>query len=386
MAQIAYREMNRLQSRPETRGGIAGLQSPTIQAGVVQEVARQYRPPQLALEELRPAPNFTAIVAQTAALIAQQTIDIPRIVTLPLGETGSVYEPFTLDFGGFHYPVPSEELLAQNLRDRREATLGLIRAGAKESRLKNHVISGLIEYNDICYDETANLLYDLAAQTVAYFRRTFSEADTSKILRGYQPGIAKRIHAQMQAHYREETAGYQTIVSRGFTPLKPAAYTASASQPILDYRESPADKSNMARYLFGGFSRCLYSVQKFDSDTERKMAVILEQESLKWFRPVRGQFQIFYKSGPDQAEYQPDFVAETAGAIYMLEPKSSREIEGSIVLAKRDAAVTWRHEASKNALKYDGKSWRYILVPHDEIADNRTLTFLSEQYAQHSPT
>jgi hypothetical protein len=40
----------------------------------------------------------------------------------------------------------------------------------------------------------------------------------------------------------------------------------------------PPDKSNMSRYLFGGFSRCLYPTQKFQSDAERKLAVVLERE------------------------------------------------------------------------------------------------------------
>jgi hypothetical protein len=44
------------------------------------------------------------------------------------------------------------------------------------------------------------------------------------------------------------------------------------SEPRLDYRVSPADKSNMAMYLFGGFERCLYPVRKSDSDPERKLA------------------------------------------------------------------------------------------------------------------
>ena len=39
-----------------------------------------------------------------------------------------------------------------------------------------------------------------------------------------------------------------------------------------------------------------YTLQKFDSDTERRFAVIFERDALKWFKPAKGQFQIFYKS------------------------------------------------------------------------------------------
>jgi type III restriction enzyme len=40
--------------------------------------------------------------------------------------------------------------------------------------------------------------------------------------------------------------------------------------------------------VFGGFQRCLYATQKFQSDSERKLAIILDREALKWFKPARG--------------------------------------------------------------------------------------------------
>ena len=49
---------------------------------------------------------------------------------------------------------------------------------------------------------------------------------------------------------------------------------------------------------------------KFQSDQERNLAVILEREAIKWFRPAKGQFQLFYQWNGKQSEYQPDFVAE----------------------------------------------------------------------------
>jgi type III restriction enzyme len=136
----------------------------------------------------------------------------------------------------------------------------------------------------------------------------------------------------------------------------------------------------MARYLFGGFSRCLYPVQKFASDAERRLAVILEREAEKWFKPALGQFQIYYSQGYEQREYQPDFVAETAHAIYMLEPKASNQLDDPIVLAKRTVAVEWCSRATAYASSYGGKPWHYVLIPHDAIADNRTLTGLVKQY------
>ena len=169
-------------------------------------------------------------------------------------------------------------------------------------------------------------------------------------------------------------------ISKGFSELKQSAYTTSASESLLDYRVSPTDKSNMAKYLFGGFERCLYPVQKFQSDQERRLAVILERESLKWFKPAKGQFQIYYKWGVEHPEYQPDFVAETTKCIYMLESKAANLMTDPEVLAKRDAAVKWCKQASDHALSYDGKSWKYLLIPHVAIADNMTLDGLALQF------
>ncbi len=159
--------------------------------------------------------------------------------------------------------------------------------------------------------------------------------------------------------------------------VKDSAYTATAGDPVLDFRQSPTDKSNMPKYLFGGFSRCLYAEQKFHSDAERRLAVILERDSLKWFRPAKGQFQIYYALGTDHPEYQPDFVAETESTMFMLEVKARNELEAPEVLAKRDAAVLWCQRASDHAGSCGGKPWRYALVAHDVIAENMTLEGLA---------
>ena len=109
--------------------------------------------------------------------------------------------------------------------------------------------------------------------------------------------------------------------------------------------------------------------------------MVLERDAEKWFKPAKGQFQIFYRKGADHLEYQPDFVAETADIIYMLEPKMRKEMEDPDVLAKKEAATQWCVYASDHAATYDGKPWRYLLIPHDEIASNITLSGLADRFA-----
>lgn len=95
----------------------------------------------------------------------------------------------------------------------------------------------------------------------------------------------------------------------------------------------------------------------------------------------RGQFQIYYRWGAENPEYQPDFVAETKKQIFMLEPKASNQMTDAEVLAKKDVAVRWCSQASDHARSYGGKPWVYVLIPHDAIADNMTLEGLAQRFS-----
>ena len=380
VAQIAWEVIRKLENQPQMLPTIAHLKNPEILAAIVKAVEEQHQPSQLELEGVSEKPDFASVVARTVDLVTQQSIDIPRILVVPRGEVKSGFKLFTLELDTLKYPAVSDELWIQHLRTNELEVISLGRGSIEEARLEDYVVGGLVDFDDISYDDHADLLYDLASQAVQHFQTYLSEDDTRKVLRCYQRNIAQFIHAQMQAHYWEDVVGYEVKISKGFTELKQSAYTYSVQEPPADYRVAPADKSNMAKYLFGGFARCLYPVQKFDSDSERKLAVILERDAEKWFKPAKGQFQIFYRKGADHLEYQPDFVAETADMIYMLEPKMRKEMEDPDVLAKKEAATQWCVYASDHAATYDGKPWRYLLIPHDEIASNITLSGLADRF------
>lgn len=381
VAQITLDVIRTLESQPKTVPSVSYLQKPEIQAQVAREVEARYRPAQLELVGIEKIADIRAVVAKTSELVAQNTIDIPRILVVPRGESKSGFKPFALELAALRYPPVSDELWVQYLRTNQREVLSMGQGGIEETRTEDYIVSGLVDFDDISYDDHADLLYDLATQTVQHFRTYLSEEDTRKVLRCYQRDIVKFIHVQMEKHYWEEAEGYEVKVTKGFTDLRASAYSAIADEPPFDFRHSPVDKSNMAKYLFDGFQHCLYPVQKFDSDAERKLAVILDRESIKWFKPARGQFQIYYKSQTDHLEYQPDFVAELSSAIYMLEPKARNLLDDKEVLAKRDAALEWCKHASDHAMTYAGKPWRYLLIPHDVIAENMTLAGLADQFA-----
>jgi type III restriction enzyme len=382
VARLAYDAFRKLAREPDKVPSVSYLSRPEVQERIVREVRSQYQPAQMELDGVaKPAPDMAAVIAATAKLMVDRTIDIPRITVMPKGEVKAGFKPFTLNLSGMRYPAPSEELWAKHLRTDQVDVIGLSQGNLLERRLEDYVVSGLIDFPDIAYDEHADMLYELAGQVVRHLLTYLSEKDAGQVLALHQREIARAVHAQMQDHFwKDDTVEYHHEVRQGFTELKESAYTA-LREPPLDYRVPPADKSNMARYIFGGFSKCLSTITKFHSDSERKLAVILERESLKWLRPAKGQFQMFYRSGNDHLEYQPDFVAETADRILMLEPKMATQMQDRDVLAKRDVAIQWCGWASQHAQSYKGKPWQYVLIPHDAIAENMTLEFLLKQYS-----
>ena len=282
IAQVTRDVIRNMESQPKNLPSVSYLNMPEIRAQVIREVMEQYRPGQMVLEGIAEQPDIAAVVAKTSELVIQQTIDIPRILVVPKGEVRSGFKPFALELGTLNYQPPSEELWIQYLRTGVTEAVGLGKGGIEESRLEDYVVSALVDFDDVAYDTHADMLYDLATQTVKHFRAYLSDEATAKVLRLHQRDIAKFVHVQMQQHYWEDKVDYEVIVSKGFTDLKSSAYAASATEPPLDFHQSPADKSNMAKYLFGGFTCCLFSVQKFQTEGERILAVSLDRQAKMW--------------------------------------------------------------------------------------------------------
>jgi type III restriction enzyme len=59
--------------------------------------------------------------------------------------------------------------------------------------------------------------------------------------------------------------------------------------------------------------------------------------------------------------------------IYQVETKARDALKDAEVQAKADAACKWCGHASDYARGHGGKPWRYLLIPHDEINEARTL-------------
>lgn len=75
----------------------------------------------------------------------------------------------------------------------------------------------------------------------------------------------------------------------------------------------------------------------------------------------------FLQAGAEQSEYVPNFVAETAGKIYMVETKAKSDMEDAEVQAKAEAAAKWCGHASDYARRNGGKPWVCLVIPMSSL-------------------
>ncbi len=366
--QVIHREFERL-SRS------ADLKAPDMQQKIIAKVMEEIRPAQGELAGVVEPVDVPAIVNKTTNAYVDNTIDIPRITVVPSGEVTVGYQDFDLDCTSVHYPPVAKDLLIQRLTDNQRFRIVSGDGVVQEARLEDYIVRGLIDKDDVSYDDHAVLLYKLAAQLVRHLQSYLSaEDDVRNVLQYNQSELVRLVHTQMNQHYIEKATEYQVSVSKGFQRLSSSSAEVELGTSARDFRQPVEEKLLIRGMVFGGFKKCLYPAQKFDSDTERRFATILEDDVdvLKWLKPPKDVLKIQYA---EEDNYNPDFIVETNGGRYLCEIKRAIDIETSTVLKKQTAAIQWCERASD----VSDRPWRYVLLPHDAIQINRTFASLMHQ-------
>lgn len=363
---------------PRLAPTLNALHSDEVQQQLVAAVREELSGGQLSLYP--DDDKLERVVREATTLYSTYTIAIPRIIVLPKGTVRAGFRDFSLDLSSLWLQPVSQEILVRHLESGAEHVIGALGGGVDEERLEDFIVRSLIDFDDVSYDDQSDLLYKLAGEVVAHLRSYLKNDDEVRNVLIFQAKqIADLVHAQMQPHAWEEASSYEAVVSQGFLDVRKQAFATPVGETLRQYDTPINNRIDIRKMLFGGFKKCLYSAQKFDSDTERRFAVVIEKDTsvLKWFKPGKGVFQIRYSNDSD---YEPDFVVETEAEKLICEPKSADRMEDPVVRAKAHAAAMWCKHASEHEEANGGKPWRYLLIPHDAIADNMTLDGLAKQF------
>ncbi|TWH59341.1 type III restriction enzyme [Desulfitobacterium sp. LBE] len=225
----------------------------------------------------------------------------------------------------------------------------------------NELACMLLDSIDEFDSNDAEYIIDVVEQYINLIEGSFE--DKKKIVRRYATVIIEDIRKQVYAAKEEHTEFIYNVekdlilFGKFVKNVKPDGK--------VDFKKEIADKKNIRQYLYTGYKKSYYPDNGFDSDDERKLSVILEedQEVLRWIKPPLNQMGLFYKAGH---QYNPDFIVETADSKYLVEVKASNMTKDEDVLDKAKSAIKWCECAT--GVDADKKEWKFRLISGQNIA------------------
>ncbi len=344
------------------------LSSAEVQAQIAEMVGRSPR-------DRRDDADVSAAVASALRLIADSMIEIPHITISP-GATTMRITSFTLDHEKVNYALRDDRLVYDFVADRRvrdvKGQSGVAElTDADVERYIGDLVADVAAFNDIDYDANLELIGGLCDSCIRHLVGKLPADEMLNCMRNNRRSLAESVRRQILEHAVYDSSEDRVVVSSGPLQLKANTLTMGADENPRPFDVPLADgeKSQIRNMVFNGFAKCLFSLQKFDSDPEREFAVMLEREAAvqKWFKPTLSNLRLWY--GPN--EYTPDFVVETTADKLLCEVKATDKVDYAIVQAKKEAALKWCHYA--NECSSESKPWRYLLVPDNVINSSLTL-------------
>lgn len=347
-----------------------------VKKSVIAETMRQFPEMNLKKEELEVA--VEKAIETCVQAITDKVIPIPQTVVQPFTEVKQGFTEFKLDTRSLNWHPSDDTLLGTELQEGgRTFEFDTDRmAMEKKDTVENEIARFIIVHDNVDYSTCADLIYSLINDAKQHFLTYLSEEETEKVMHDRQKTLADIIYAQMNEHFYHEEVDYKATKMRPFSRIETGFGGKFKADEIYDLRANikPGDVKSK---VFKGFKKACHTLYKFDSGTERDFAIVMENDKdvLKWMRPSPKQFDIYYGPG-GISKYEPDFIAETADEIYMIETKASNEVESETVKQKAKAAEKYCEAVTAWNAENGGKPWEYVIVPHDDVRINSSFKHL----------
>jgi len=316
----------------------------------------------------------------TAELIEQKvkySIDIPDVAVVQTNSQVKIYEDFDLDIGfWFNFKAPTEEIVIENLKTGDTEFLNDDIPLVLPDSPQNMIVSELLNImQGVPFRTYKALFYKLVGQALDYIGKDKTEQETEKTVAAYKKDIARQISEQMDRHSSLSPPEYEVKLLKAASPILQQEYTKFKEDDIVKYTATiPAYE--IRKKVVGYFEKSCHTAYKFDSTDEHTFSIVLERSEnvIKWLRPAREQFKIYYGS----QRYQPDFVVETEDAIYIVEVKARNRTDDTEVQLKAKAAREYCHNVNSLFAGTDRKPWRYMLLTDSEITRHTEFSHLAQ--------
>ena len=126
-------------------------------------------------------------------------IEIPRITILQGADVKSGFNDFDLNTDTLSYQPVSEEIIRKNLAN--NVVDSITGQGRISESLENVIVSELMNFPEIDYDEQSDMLFKLATLVIDKFESYLSEDKIQNVVQYYRRDIAQFIYAQMMENF-----------------------------------------------------------------------------------------------------------------------------------------------------------------------------------------
>lgn len=191
---------------------------------------------------------------------------------------------------------------------------------------ENMLAVSLLESIPEFSSDDAEFILEVVDQYLALIEGT--DEEKKKIVRRYATVIVEDLRKQIYAS-KEKSTEFVFNVQKDLIVFKSFAKNMKENGR-LNFKKEVPDKKNIKQYLFEGYKKSYYAENAFDSDDERRLSVVLEEDSevIRFIKPPLNQLGLFYKAAK---QYNPDFLVETADKKYMIEVKAVNQTDNEDV-------------------------------------------------------
>jgi len=289
--------------------------------------------------------------------LSQVAISVPKI-SINYSST-ITFKPITVKRNHMEFDVAAAQIERYDVIN--ERLLSAMEADALiEEEPENALACMLLEEIPEFSADDAEYILDVVNQYMSLIEGDYEHK--KKVIRRYATVIINDLKKQIYAA-KEEHTEFVYQVQKDFILFGRFIKNMKVNGRV-NFKKEVDDKKNIRQYLFEGYKKSYYPENSFDSDDERRLAVILEDdpEVLRFIKPPLNQLGLFYKAGK---QYNPDFLVETKDAKYIIEVKASNRTADEDVLEKAYAAIKWCECAI--FVDSDSKEWKYRLIPGEDI-------------------
>lgn len=238
-----------------------------------------------------------------------------------------------------------------------------------EDEPENLLACSLLEVIPEFSADDAEYILDIVNQYLSLIEGDYNEK--KKIVRRYATSIIEDLRKQINSA-KEEHTEFIHQVQKDLIVFGRFVKNVKSSNGIVNYKKLIEDKKNIRQYLFEGYKKSYYPENAFDSDDERRFAVILEDDSdvLRFIKPPLNQLGLFYMAGK---QYNPDFIVETTTGKFLIEVKAANRTADTDVIEKSKSAIKWCRCATE--VDPDKKHWEFRLISGEDIIIGNTFKY-----------